>query len=417
MELKKGYKQTEVGIIPNDWKLFSIQQLTPQNRKYTIVDGPFGSNLKTIHYRKSGIPIITSGYVTDGRFNASEYLYVDIEKFKQERRSAVRGGDIVMAKIGERCGASAILPKNHPEGILSGNALKISIDESEYSTELISQILWWHHVTGKFELLRTTGAQPAISMANLKTYKIPIPPNKSEQTAIATALSDADALITSLEKLIAKKKLIKQGAMQELLKPKKGWVVKKLGEIIYLQGGYAFKSELFTKVGVPIIRISDVGNDKVDTSNSVFYAPFNIPKEFIAKRGDALIAMSGATTGKIGVYENDTIAYINQRVGKFVVLNKEITSQEFVSHIVRSERFKEQLTKEIAQGAQPNISGKQIQSIELPIPNDIDEQCRIAEILTDLYNEISMLEIKLEKCKAVKQGMMQNLLTGKIRLI
>ena len=129
-KIQAGFKQTEVGIIPSDWLLFLIEELTPKNRQYTIVDGPFGSNLKTIHYRKSGIPIITSGYVTDGKFSASEYLYVDLEKFKQEKRSAVKGGDIVMAKIGERCGASAILPKEHPEGILSGNALKISIDDN-----------------------------------------------------------------------------------------------------------------------------------------------------------------------------------------------------------------------------------------------------------------------------------------------
>src|SRR3989338_473926 len=83
-QLKKGYKQTEVGVIPSDWLLFPLEELTQKNRQYTIVDGPFGSNLKTIHYRKSGIPIITSGYVTEGIFRAGDYLYVDAEKFKQE---------------------------------------------------------------------------------------------------------------------------------------------------------------------------------------------------------------------------------------------------------------------------------------------------------------------------------------------
>ena len=151
----EGYKNTEVGVIPEDWVLFTIEELTPKNKKYNIVDGPFGSNLKTIHYRKSGIPIITSGYVTNGKFYANEYLYVDLEKFKQEKRSAVKGGDIVMAKIGERCGASAILPENHKVSILSGNALKITIDENYFSKQLISQILWEHHVNGNFEILRT----------------------------------------------------------------------------------------------------------------------------------------------------------------------------------------------------------------------------------------------------------------------
>ena len=67
-------KQTEIGLIPEDWELFKIEEITPQNAKYTIVDGPFGSNLKTIHYKKKGIPIITSGYVTNGKFYAESYL-------------------------------------------------------------------------------------------------------------------------------------------------------------------------------------------------------------------------------------------------------------------------------------------------------------------------------------------------------
>src|SRR5262245_59406658 len=120
-KLKPAYVETEVGMIPDDWSLDTLASITPPNVKNGIVDGPFGSNLKTIHYRKSGIPIITSGYVTEGIFQGTDYLYVDEEKFRQEKRSAVSPGDIVMAKIGARCGASAILPRSHETGILSEN--------------------------------------------------------------------------------------------------------------------------------------------------------------------------------------------------------------------------------------------------------------------------------------------------------
>ena len=105
MELRAGYKKTEVGLIPDDWAIGSLESVTHQGIRNGIVDGPFGSNLKTIHYRKSGVPIVTSGYVTDGNFYADSYLYVDPEKFRAEKRSAVSPGDIVMAKIGARCGA------------------------------------------------------------------------------------------------------------------------------------------------------------------------------------------------------------------------------------------------------------------------------------------------------------------------
>ena len=172
MEVRSGYKQTEVGVIPEDWEVTPLESITPPNRKNGIVDGPFGSNLKTIHYRSSGIPIITSGYVTDGKFHAEKYLYVDEAKFREEKRSSVQAGDIVMAKIGERCGASAILPATHETGILSGNALKITVDQSRCSTFYIWQVLWNLHSSGKMELLRTVGAQPALSMAALNSSQI-----------------------------------------------------------------------------------------------------------------------------------------------------------------------------------------------------------------------------------------------------
>lgn len=148
----EGYKKTEVGVIPVDWEVLSIDELT-LDMQYAIVDGPFGSNLKKIHYKPSGIPILSSGFVTSGKFISDNYNYIDAEKFKKERRSAVKGGDILMAKIGERCGACALVPKEHPIGILSGNSLKISIDEEKYSKEYVVQALYNEFSIGHFEKL------------------------------------------------------------------------------------------------------------------------------------------------------------------------------------------------------------------------------------------------------------------------
>ncbi|MCX6113200.1 MAG: restriction endonuclease subunit S [Proteobacteria bacterium] len=259
---------------------------------------------------------------------------------------------------------------------------------------------------------------------NLGKVMVASPPTKAEQTAIATALSDADELISSLEELITKKKNIKQGTMQQLLTGKKrlpgfggGWEVKKLGTMIKLQGGYAFKSDSFQNEGVPIVRISNIDNSYVDLNDVVYYKEFLIPNEFVVNKGDVLIAMSGATTGKIGIYNFNFYSYQNQRVGKFVVYNSKKNDLNFISHLVRSERFKNNLQKQIAQGAQPNISGKQIESIELDIPVNIAEQTAIANILSDMDAEIGSLEQKRDKYKMIKQGMMQELLTGKTRLV
>ena len=199
-----------------EWVKVAINKLVPQNEKYGIVDGPFGSNLKTIHYKTEGIPIITSGYVTDGVFKADKYLYVTEEKFNEEKRSAVKGGDIVMAKIGARCGASAIIPQNHSIGILSGNALKITIDASKYSTNFIWQKLWYLHSSEKFNGITSIGAQPAISMDSLKKFELLVPTKIHEQQKIANFLSSIDDEITAQAQKIEGLKDHKRGLMQGL---------------------------------------------------------------------------------------------------------------------------------------------------------------------------------------------------------
>jgi type I restriction enzyme, S subunit len=412
LRLSKGFKQTEIGMIPKDWEIKSIEELTPQNKKNGIVDGPFGSNLKTIHYRKSGIPIITSGYVTNGYFLANEYLYVDIDKFKQEKRSAVKGGDIVMAKIGERCGACAILPKNHPEGILSGNALKITIDESKYLSSLVWQILYNNYVTGKLEILRTTGAQPALSMANLKKFPIPLPPTLAEQTAIATALSDADAWINSLEKLIAKKRLVKQGAMQELLKPKEGWEVKSLGELITYKNGKSFESQIIDNGAYLLITLNSIdirgklkkGHLKVAVSDNSL------------QKGDLIIVLSdvahGNFLGLTDIIPENNKYVLNQRMGALKNLNGIIP--EFLRFQINNNQSYFKMSGKGS--SQQNLGKDDILNFEINLPN-IPEQTRIASILSDMDAELEKLEEKLTKAKQVKQGMMQELLTGRVRLV
>lgn len=240
-------------------------------------------------------------------------------------------------------------------------------------------------------------------------------------------MSDVDALISSLERLIAKKKAIKQGAMQALLTPPhKGgkrlagfsgeWEEKALGEYATLQGGYAFSSSKFKSDGIPIIRISNIKTNKIDLEEAVYSDEQNIPNQFKVTLEDVLIAMSGATTGKIGVYKSKERAYINQRVGKFCTIFNKVDIR-FIKHLTQTKRFQDELTKQIAQGAQPNISGKQIESFELWFPKNIEEQKAIAQILSDMDIEIEALEAKKEKYKGVKQGMMQELLTGKMRLV
>ena len=405
MVVMEGYKQTEVGVIPEDWSIARLDSITPPNVKNGIVDGPFGSNLKTIHYRTSGIPIITSGYVTDGKFRADKYLYVDRAKFLEEKRSSVQPGDIVMAKIGERCGASAILPDRHETGILSGNALKITVDPLKHSTFYVWQVLWDLHTSGKLELLRTVGAQPAISMASLKKYKIPLPPTKAEQEAIAEALSDADELIESLEQLITKKRHVKQGSMQELLTRKKRlpgfsgeWETKRLGDITHIKTG------------------SRNNEDKVEDGQYPFFVRSEVIERINSYSHDceAILVPGEGRIGSIFHYINGRFD-VHQRVYAITQFKPDISAR-FI-HFYLSKNFGAWAMQNTVKATVDSLRLPTFVMFEMKLPPTFDEQTAIATILSDMDAEIAALENKLAKTRSLKHGMMHNLLTGRIRLL
>ncbi len=402
MELKKGYKQTDVGVIPEDWDVNTLASTTPPGLRNPIVDGPFGSNLKTIHYRKRGIPIVTSGYVTDGVFLANDYLYVDVSKFNKEKRSAVKAGDIVMAKIGARCGACAILPEWHATSILSGNALKITVDKKHHSTCYIWQVLWSFYLTGNIESLRTVGAQPAISMANLKKHLIPLP-SLAEQEAIAEALSDADVLIESLEKLIAKKRNLKQGTMQQLLTGKKRlpgftgkWETKKLGDML------AYEQP--TKYLVNSTEYSDNNEIAVLTANKSFILGYTDETDGLFETVPVIIFDDFTTASKFVGFPFK----VKSSALKILKLKDENYNLTFLFGKMQLIGFP------LGEHKRYWISEYQHLTIEVP---SFDEQNAIVQVLSDMDEEIEALEEKRDKYQDVKQGMLQQLLTGRIRLI
>ena len=417
LKIPQGYKKTEIGVIPEDWACDSLESVCPKGRKYCIVDGPFGSNLKTEHYRKSGIPIITSGFVTDGTFQVDNYLFVDEEKFRQEKRSAVNPSDIVMAKIGACCGASAILPKEHVVGILSGNALKITVDESKHHTYFIWQLLWDLYTKGSLDDITTTGAQPAISMSSLKKYLIPLPPI-NEQTAIATALSDVDALICELEKIISKKQAIKTATMQQLLTGKtrlpqfalcedgtrKGSKQSGLGEIPEDWEAAPFGEMLTIRHGKNQKNVEDINGviPILATGGQIGWA-----NQYLWNKPSVLIGRKGTI---------DKPRYIDKPFWTIDTLFyseiKDCANSKFIFYkfcMIDWIQYNE------ASGV-PSLNASTIERVLVSLPYK-REQTAIATILSDMDSEIQALEQRLVKTRQIKQGMMQELLTGKTRLL
>lgn len=174
--------------------------------------------------------------------------------------------------------------------------------------------------------------------------------------------------------------------MAELYSLPNGWEWKKLGKIAKLQNGFAFKSKLFVSDGLPIVRIKNIKNEKVLLDDVVYFNVKDYGKKldsYQIKKNDILIAMSGATTGKIGLYDTDEISYLNQRVGLFRIENSNLRSYLFYFLSTQIEK-----NLELSLGAaQPNLSTEQINNIELPHP-PLEEQKRIVAKLDILFAKI-----------------------------
>ena len=193
------------------------------------------------------------------------------------------------------------------------------------------------------------------------------------------------------------------------------WSEIELGSILKLKNGYAFKSEDFRDKGVPVIRISNIQNEQVLTEDAARIDISKIKQEFVIKQGDILIAMSGATTGKYGIYNEDVVAVQNQRVGNLVPHDERFTSRKFILYLLGN--LKKEIEDKAYGGAQPNISPKIIEEIIIGLP-PLPEQQRIVAKLDTLFGHLNAMKTRLERIpqllKEFRQKVLTQAVTGKL---
>jgi len=404
MEVKQGYKETEVGVIPEDWDVARLKDLTT-----LITDGAHLSPPT----EKNGYPIATVENINKGYIDLDSCRVISSKDYQYLVRNNCKPliGDVLLSKDGT-IGITFPIDKEEDVVLLSSIAIirpqKEKLDSVFLSKSLSSE---WFYVF--LDRVKAGSALTRIVLRDISKYVFPLPPTKAEQTAIATALSDADALINSLEKLIAKKRNIKQGAMQQLLKPKEGWELKKLGEIAEIVGG-----------GTPSSFIPHYWNGtinwftptEVGMSKYTFESVRKITKEgFINCSGKMLPVGTILLTTRAGIGDLSILmieACTNQ--GFQSLIAKAGHYNEFLYYLMQT--LKNVLIQNASGSTFLEISPNKIRQIEISIPS-YEEQTRIATILSDMDAEILALETKLEKYRKIKLGMMQNLLTGKIRLV
>jgi type I restriction enzyme S subunit len=382
------YKQTEVGVIPSDWEVKRLSDLSSLITKGTTPK----------RFTDTGVIYVKIESLAGDEINTEKCLFIDDLTHKTDlKRSILNEGDLLFAIAGATIGKCTIVPKEIIPANTNQALAIIRLKEGEnkmYVFYFLKSTLMQKYIIDNI----AGGAQPNLNLAQIGGYFFPLPPTLAEQTAIATALSDTDALIGSVEKLIAKKRNIKQGVMQQLLsstgsdgKPKEGWVVKKLGEVLKIKHGKDQK-EIQSENGIyPILGTGGL---------------MGFTNEFLYDKPSVLIGRKG-TIDKPQFMETpfwtvDTLFYseiLKDYDAKFIF---------YIFNMIDWYSYNE------ASGV-PSLNAKTIEKIEKGFPF-LQEQTRIATILSDMDAEIAALECKLEKYRQVKLGMMQELLTGKIRL-
>jgi type I restriction enzyme, S subunit len=409
MEVKKGYKQTEVGVIPGDWEVTPLGQISD----VIMGQSPLGNT-----YNKAGEGIA----LINGPTEFTDIYPVKVQ-WTTHPTKICKKKDLLICVRGSSTGRMNVSDDEYCIGRGVAAIRAKSLSNTVYLTNQI------HLGIERLLSLSAGSTFPNVDGKSIRSILIPLPPTKAEQTAIATALSDADALIQSLEKLIAKKRQIKQGAMQKLLKPKKDWMVKRLGEIFTFHGGYTASREQLSVDGYCYLHYGDIhGATKTFINVKSDYA--KIPKlqiplkkvspKSLLNEGDIVFVDASeddeGTSRHIVVKNPDGVPYIS---GLHTIVAKskdDSVNNDYKRYCFQGAYIKSQF-KFYAVGTKVSgISKTNILKIKISLPK-LDEQTRIATILADMDAEISALESKLAKYKHVKQGMMQNLLAGKIRLV
>ncbi len=392
------YKQTEVGLIPSDWEVHTFGD---------IVDYTKGFAFKSKDYRKDGIRIIRVSDTTFDSIKKENGIYVDEKNATDYKKWQLDENDLIFTTVGSKppmydsmVGKVIMVSKEFKGCFLNQNAVLIRAKKrtKEKQAILLSHFRMKRYLQYIELIYRGNANQASITLKELFEFKIPLPKDEAEQTAIATALSDADALIRGLEKLISKKRNIKQGAMQKLLQPKEGWEVKKLGEISKIYTGKKNNQDKVENGQYPFF----VRSQSIETINTYSFD------------GEAILIPGEGNIGKIFHYINGKFDY-HQRVYKI----SDFVEGYFGKYIYRyiSEYFGRHAMENSVKATVDSLRLPTFQVFEIPFPPTYKDQVKIATILSDMDAEISALETKLEKYKKVKLGMMQNLLTGKIRLV
>ena len=407
-KVKAGYKQTEVGVIPEDWEVKKISDVC------TLING---RGFKPYEWRRSGLPIIRIQ-----NLNGSEEFNYFQGDYNQ--KIEVERGQLLFAWSGSKGTSFGPHIWHGSLGLLNYHTWKVVINNEIIDKDYLFYIL---KLLTKFIESNAHGASALVHTQKweMEGFSLQVPNKTTEQSAIAEALSDTDTLIESLNKLIEKKKMIKQGAMQELLTGKRRllgfrgeWmklVLSKFLSIPVTDGPHL--TPKFLKTGIPFLSVNNLVDNKINWQSLRYISKeddIEFSKKCKPKRNDILLGKA-ATVGTVAIVENDYDFNIWSPLALIRV--KDHYFAKYFYYCLQTEFLTNQILFFTNSSSQGNVGMRDIRKLIFYMPPTKEEQEAIAKVLSEMDDEIELLEKKRDKYKHIKQGMMQELLTGRIRLI
>ncbi len=394
MELKEGYKITEIGIIPNEWNQVKLEYCLAEKPMYGINAAAVEFNDNLPAYIRITDISEDSKYIKKNRVSV---IYSDTNKY------ILHENDIVFARTGATVGKSYLY--NQADGILvfAGFLIRTRINENIAIPRYIKACMETSNYWNWIKMISIRSGQPGINGKELSSYLLPLA-TINEQKNIAEAFNNIDNLINYLTKIIDKKKNIKLGAMKKLLSGEKriigfseAWITLRLDSICKVNKGQLITSDTILTGNIPVIA---------GGMQPAYY------HKFANRNANTItISASGANAGFVAFYDEPIFASDCSTIEE----NNDMYNIYFVYSILllkQNEIFNSQTG-----GAQPHVHPKDLEKLVIKIPTTIEEQNEIAKLLYDMDKEIIELERKLYKYQLIKEGMMEELLTGRIRLI
>jgi type I restriction enzyme, S subunit len=415
MEVKPGYKKTEVGVIPEDWDTRPCSALSGLITVGIVIR-------PAQYYAKQGVPALRSANIREEGIDDADMVFISEKANALLSKSQVWTGDVLIVRTGYP-GTSAVVPPS----FAGSNCVDILITRPSKAVSSIFLSAWINSSFGKSQVLRKQGglAQQHFNVGDLRNLVVALPPTKAEQDAIGGALSDVDALIGALDRLVAKKRDLKQAAMQQLLTGQtrlpgfsREWEVKRLGDCLIARPDYGINAPAvpFSDRLPSYLRISDISEYGRFSPGPRVSVNAKNSGQFFLGEGDIVFARTGASVGKSYLY--------NKRDGQLVFAgflirvrpNPQILVSAFLAGYATTKIYWNWVRLMSMRSGQPGINGKEYAQLPMVLPS-ISEQTAIATVLSDMDAEIEALEQRLAKTGALKQGMMQELLTGRTRLV